>query len=113
MQGLSHAVRLIKTDDFSSVFAFRKNVRSKHFCLHLRPNHLDTARLGIATPKKFLRFAVARNTVRRIGRESFRSARVSLAFRDLVLRVARPIAYPLDKAAIRAEIDQLLERVAA
>lgn len=111
MQNISLVRRIAKTDDFSSVFAFRKAVRSTSFCLHYRPNDLGSARLGIATPKKFLRRAIDRNTIRRIARESFRALHGCLAAYDGVLRVSRALAAPLDKAALRREIDALLKRV--
>ena len=105
--------RLTKTDDFSSVFGFRKAIKSRHFLLHYRLRADDEApgaRLGLVVAKRFLRRAVDRNLVRRLVRESFRQSRGRLPARDLVLRLAtRPET--LDRRVLAAEIRGLLERM--
>jgi ribonuclease P protein component len=109
-QGFRAEHRLCKTDEFSSVFTFRRSLRGKFFELLSRPNQGASARLGIVAGKKFVRSAVARNLVKRIVRESFRCVRAGLPPSDLVVRVASRIEAP-DRRALRAEIDGLLDRL--
>ena len=105
--------RLTKTDEFSSVFGFRKAVKSAHFLLHYRPRTADEvsgARLGLVVAKRFLRRSVDRNLVRRLAREAFRILRSRLVARDFVLRLAaRPKS--LDRQALAAELHALLGKM--
>lgn len=111
-QGFRSEYRLRKTDEFSSVFAFRRSLRSVYFELLHRPNSGLSARLGTVVAKKLIRFSVHRNLVKRIVRESFRSRRVSLPAKDLVVRIRVKIDRP-DRGALRADIDSLFQRLAA
>lgn len=103
--------RLRKTDEFSSVFAFRRVLRGRVFELLFRPSPGTSARLGIVVPKRHVRSAVDRNLVKRIVRESFRLVRPALPPRDVVVRVAARIVAP-DRRALRQEIDGLFARLA-
>lgn len=104
--------RLTKTDEFSSVFGFRKALKSSHFLLHYRlrvAEEMAGARLGLVVGKRLLRRSVDRNLIRRLARENFRIIRFRLPSRDLILRLAvRP--EPLDRQALADEIRSLLER---
>ena len=106
--------RLTKTDDFSSVFGFRKALKSPHFLLHYRIRAIEEvagARLGLVVAKRLLRRSVDRNLIRRLAREVFRIARCRLPSRDLILRLAVKPA-TLDRRALAAEIQSLLDRMA-
>jgi len=105
--GFRSAYRLRKTDEFSSVFAFRKTLRGKRFEIRYRPNSAATARIGVVVAKKFVRFAVKRNLVKRIVRESFRLSREKLPHCDIVVRVVARLEV-FDKRALRSEMDELL-----
>lgn len=109
-QGFRGEYRLRKTDEFSSVFAFRRVLRSKHFEARYRPNSVATARIGVIVAKKYVRSAVNRNLIKRIVRESFRLARVELPHCDIVIRVSTRLE-KLDRRALRGEIDDLLVRL--
>lgn len=109
--GFRSEYRLSKTDEFSSVFAFRKALRGTHFDMLHRPNSASTARLGVVIGKKFVRSAVKRNLVRRIVRESFRLSRAKLPRRDIVVRVSARMDIA-DRRALRGEIDALFARLA-
>jgi ribonuclease P protein component len=102
--------RLTKTDDFSSVFGFRKALKSPHFLLHYRfraAGEVAGARLGLVVAKRLLRRSVDRNLIRRLARENFRIMRCRLPSRDLILRLAvRP--EKLDRRALAEEIQGLL-----
>lgn len=102
--------RLRKTDEFSSVFAFRRTLRSDHFMLHYRLADGESARLGVVVAKKMARAAVLRNLVKRLARERFRHLRASLPAYDVILRANRPLA-SVPRAELRRQIERLLERL--
>ncbi len=104
--------RLTKTDEFSSVFGFRRAIRGQLLMLHYQPRTgpEEAARLGVVVGKKFIKAAVRRNLVKRIVREQFRRKRPELPAFDLVLRV---ISKPprLDRQAVADETRNLLGRL--
>jgi ribonuclease P protein component len=109
----SRARRIVKTDEFSSVFRLKPAFRTAHFVLYTRSNQLDHARLGIVAAKRFAPRAVTRNTIKRIARELFRQA--SLPAMDCIIRLSRPVNAKADparsarlKAELRTELAQLL-----
>ena len=105
--------RLTKTDEFSSVFGFRKALKSRHFLLHYRLRAAEEeggARLGLVVAKRFLRRSVDRNLIRRLAREHFRLMRYRLPSRDFIIRLAaKPVA--LDRQALAEEIRGLLGKM--
>jgi ribonuclease P protein component len=113
------AARLLKTDEFSSVFRLRPWRRSAHFVVYARPTGHE-ARLGLVIGKKFAPRAATRNLVRRIAREAFRLRRAEFGGWDILLRLHARVdkkafpsaASPPLKALCRAEIEELLEKTA-
>jgi len=81
--------RIVKTDEFSSVFRLRPAQKTAHFVLYTRPNALPHARLGVVAAKRFAPRAVTRNTIKRITRELFRTT--PLPGLDCIVRLARPV----------------------
>jgi ribonuclease P protein component len=114
------AARLLKTDEFSSVFRLRPWRRSAHFVIYGRETGGE-ARLGLVIGKKFAPRAVTRNLVRRIAREAFRVKRAQFGGYDLLLRLHTKLdrktllsaASPPLKKLCRDEIEMLLERAAS
>ncbi|MBK7325935.1 MAG: ribonuclease P protein component [Propionivibrio sp.] len=105
--------RLIRTDDYSSVFGFRKAIRSTHFLLHYRTRvaeEVPGARLGLVVAKRYLKRSVDRNLVRRLARENFRLMHCRLRSRDLILRLAAK-PEPLDRRVLNEEIRGLLGKM--
>ena len=109
-QGFRSAHRLHKTDEYSSVFAFRRALRGRFYMLHYRPNGLDTARLGVVVAKKLAKRANVRNLVKRIAREIFRRQRIELPAMDLVVRLNAPVA-KATRAEINLDLLSLLQRL--
>ena len=109
-QRLLDAYRLRKTDEYSSVFAFRRVVRGRFLSVHYRPNGLATARMGVVVAKKLARRAVLRNLVKRICREVFRLQRHTLPRMDLVVRLSAPAAGS-SRAELREDVLALLGRL--
>jgi ribonuclease P protein component len=113
------AARLLKTDEFSSVFRLRPWRRSAYFVVYGRPTG-NEARLGLVIGKKFAPRAVTRNLVRRLAREAFRVRRAEFGGWDVLLRLhtrfdrkAMPAASSLPlKTLCRGEIESLLDKAA-
>jgi ribonuclease P protein component len=111
-QTFARRYRLTKTDEFSSVFGFRKAIRGKLLMLHYqpRPAGSDEARLGVVVAKKLLKRAVDRNRVKRVIREQFRCRRPGLPAYDLIVRLAaKPV--PLDAGLLASDFVGLLEKL--
>ncbi|HEY4542349.1 MULTISPECIES: ribonuclease P protein component [Massilia] len=109
----ARARRILKTDEFSSVFRLRPTQKSAHFVLYTRPSPLPHARLGIVAAKRFAPRAVTRNTIKRITRELFRTS--ELQSLDCIVRLARPVntkdgpaTTTALKRLLRAELSRLL-----
>ncbi|NHZ94868.1 ribonuclease P protein component [Massilia sp. CCM 8734] len=104
--------RIVKTDEFSSVFRLRPAQKTAHFVLYTRSNDLPHARLGVVVAKRFAPRAVTRNTIKRVTRELFRMAPLPAV--DCIVRLARPVNTKQGpattaalKAILRAEIARL------
>ena len=111
-QCFARRYRLTKTDEFSSVFGFRRAIRGKLLMLHYqpRPEGMTEPRLGLVVGKKLLKHAVDRNRHKRIVREQFRLRRASLPGVDLVVRLAvKP--KPLDGKQIADDIVALFDKL--
>jgi ribonuclease P protein component len=109
-QGFRDVYRLRKTDEYSSVFAFRRVLKGRLLTIHYRPNLSDTARLGVVVAKKLARRAVDRNLVKRVSRETFRLARKDLPSIDMIVRLSAPIGSS-GRGALRLDLLRLLERL--
>ena len=111
-QSFARRYRLTKTDEYSSVFGFRRAIRGKWLMLHYQPRNdgLADARLGLVVGKKQLKRAVDRNRVKRIARDVFRRQRVDLPACDLIVRLAsRP--QPLDGRLLAEDLAGLLAKL--
>ena len=118
---LSKQTKLIKTDDFSSVFNFRKLIAGKHLVVHyklvssaeLPPSNASSVRIGLAVAKKVAKRAVDRNYMKRVLRELVRMQLEKLALSepnlmkvDVVIRVQK-IYSNQQFIEIKKEFDQL------
>jgi ribonuclease P protein component len=108
--------RIVKTDEFSSVFRLRPAFRTEHFALYQRPNTLDHPRLGIVVAKRLAQRAVTRNMIKRIAREAFRLALLPNV--DCIIRLTAQVvargqvaASSADKRALASELKLLLDKV--
>jgi ribonuclease P protein component len=110
----ARARRIVKTDEFSSVFRLRPTQKTAHFVLYTRPNALPHARLGVVAAKRFAPRAVTRNTIKRITRELFRTSELQAV--DCIVRLARPVNAkdgPATSAALRQALRTELARLFA
>ena len=102
--------KLIKTDEFSSVFNFRKRITARFLAVHYQPNVLGRARLGLVVGKKIAKRAVDRNYMRRVLRELFRTQQHAISAVDLVLRVQKRFEKQ-DFTHIKQEFDMLMAKI--
>ena len=91
---LPKQAKLVKTDDFSSVFNLRKRIANKHLVIRSCPNAYKGARLGLIVAKKTAKLAVQRNYMRRVLRELFRLNQHQLPAVDLVIQVQKVFTKP-------------------
>ena len=84
--------RIVKTDEFSSVFRLRPVFKTEHLMIYAIPNSLPHARLGVVAAKRLAPRAVTRNAVKRAVREGFRqSALLGSLGLDCVVRLSKPL----------------------
>lgn len=83
--GFSRAERLRRRDGFRACGRVRRRSGDGRFLVLAEPNDLSYARLGISVAKKKVRSAVARNRLKRLVRESFRTHKEGLAGLDVLV----------------------------
>jgi ribonuclease P protein component len=102
--------KMIKTDDFSSVFNFRKRISTQYLAIHYQPNSLQRARLGLVVGKKTSKLAVSRNYMRRVLREFFRLQQHEICNVDLIIRVQKKFS-KVDFIQIKQEFNTLIAKL--
>lgn len=102
--------KLIKTDEFSSVFNFRKRISAQFLVIHYQPNVQQHARLGLVVGKKTAKLSVSRNYMRRVLREFFRLNQENICDVDLVIRVQKKFD-KVDFVLIKQEFDSLIAKI--
>ncbi len=107
---LPKQAKLVKTDDFSSVFNLRKRIANKHLVMRYSPNGNTSARLGLIVAKKTAKGAVQRNYMRRVLRELFRLNQHQLPALDVVIQVQKVFKKP-DFFEIKQEFDALCKKL--
>ncbi|QEY23491.1 ribonuclease P protein component [Neisseria animalis] len=100
--------RLLKTDDFSSVFAYR-NRKSRELLQVSQSgdNGLNHPRLGLVVGKKTAKRANRRNYMKRVIRDWFRLHKAELPPHDFVVRVSRAFT-AAEAAQARIQLAQLM-----
>jgi ribonuclease P protein component len=102
--------RLLKTTEFEAVFAQSERFHSPNFRLSIKLNpDLARPRLGFVVSKRVDKRAVQRNRLKRVLREMFRQQRAGLRLGDWLFSV-KPGASALENSALRAEIQDLMQR---
>jgi ribonuclease P protein component len=99
--------KIVKTDDFSSVFNLRKRIASSHLVMRYRLNEANIPRLGLIVSKKTAKLATQRNYMRRVLRELFRLNQQHLPKVDLVVQVQKTFEKP-EFMLIKQEFESLL-----
>jgi ribonuclease P protein component len=97
--------RLLNAAAFGRVFKKASRSRDELFTVLCRGNDSEKARLGLAISKKHCRRATARNRIKRVIRESFRTQQDLLVGRDIVV-----INQPGATTATNRELFESLEQ---
>ncbi|MFO1381377.1 MAG: ribonuclease P protein component [Chitinivorax sp.] len=103
-------LRLLKTDEYSSVFSFRCAVNGPALRLHGKPNGLAHGRLGLVIGRKLAKQAVRRNYMKRVIRAAFREQQQQLAGLDVVVW-PRACFGREQAAAVRVELQRLFGKL--
>ena len=107
---LTKQSKLLKTDDYSSVFNLRKRISGQFLVFRYKLNQLQMPRLGLIVAKKTAKRAVNRNYMRRVLREEFRLNQHVLPSVDLIIQVQKTFVKP-DFFTIEKEFAYLLRKL--
>lgn len=102
--------RLIKTDEFSSVFNLRYQAGNELFQIWVKPNSLSRGRLGLVVSKRVDKRAVGRNRIKRQVREWFRLNPEVTYGLDWVVRAKKRLGRE-DGMLARAALERLAKRL--
>lgn len=110
MAGFCKAKRLLSSEDFRF-----KPQKSKRFSKHnvtilFQPNNKGFARVGFGFSRKKVKSAVVRNTLKRIGRESFRHQHHQLPAVDILV-IARQTITQVQRRELRTTFDTLWQQL--
>lgn len=97
------SARLRRAAEFAAFRGASERIQTRYFQLRLVPSAAGLARLGLAVSRKVSKRAVARNRIKRIVRESFRSHRAALPALD-VLVIPRTVAVDAVNPALHADL---------
>ncbi len=103
--------RLRRPAEFKRAYAQGRRLGNEMFTVNAVPNGLGSARLGMSVAARNLKAAVARNRIRRLIRESFRTHLRGLPAFDLVIGV-RAAVLEADNARVRERLDALWHKIA-
>ncbi len=98
--------RLRSQADFKAVFDVRARIRSPYYLLYYRVKDESAPRLGLVAAKRNIRTAVARNRLKRIARETFRTSKAKIEGVDIVFVIQRQAMN-----ATNQEVHQCLDKL--
>ena len=110
-QSFSKTERLLKTDEFSSVFALRRSRHGRYLQVLLGEAQ-EHPRLGLVVAKKVAKRAHERNYMKRVLREWFRLHKHGLPAQDIVVRAKMKFEQE-DFQAVWQELQRLLNQKAS
>jgi ribonuclease P protein component len=103
--------KLKKTDEFSSVFSFRKRFYGEWLFANIMPNQQDHHRYGLVVSKRVAKLAVRRNYMKRVLRELLRAQTPdTVTGYDVVLQVRKAFCQD-DFHAVQRDLSLLLARL--
>lgn len=103
--------RLLSSAEFSAVFTQPdERVSARHLLILAKTNAHAHPRLGLVISRKNVGCAVARNRVKRLCRETFRTRLAGLVHADIVV-LARNGLSSLDNASTVAMLNGLLDQL--
>jgi ribonuclease P protein component len=107
---MAKLVMLKKTDDFSSVFSFKKRLYSSFLVVHYGSNQTAEMRLGFIVAKKTAKLSVDRNYMRRALRELCRQESRALLGVDVIVQVKKPFKNK-DFLQLKQEFNFLFDKI--
>ena len=108
--GFARRQRLLNAAAFDAVYARRQRFGDDCFTVNTAPNTLGHARLGLSIGARAAGNSVNRNRVKRLVRESFRHAAITLPAVDLVVG-ARNGARTAHNAQLRESLNGLWKKI--
>ncbi|WP_229008237.1 ribonuclease P protein component [Methylophilus sp. Leaf408] len=103
--------KLRKTDEFSSVFTFRKRLYGEWLLANIKPNQQAQHRYGLVVSKKIAKLAVSRNYMKRVLRELLRNQpSPATSGYDVVLQVRKKFQHA-DFPAVQRDLSLLLVKL--
>jgi len=102
--------RLLSSGAYKKVFEQNKKVSDNSFLILARKKQQDCPRMGLAVAKKVLRFAVDRNRLKRLIRESFRQHKTQLKSFDVVVMV-RKDCQKFNNSQLLLKLDKLWNKL--
>jgi len=99
---------------FSALLKTKPVGRSPHCLLHYLPS-AEPLQFGVLVPKRFIKKAAHRNTLKRIFREACRHKASECPTGQLLIRLNRPcsVVRPQDRAQWWNEVRQLLNALSS
>jgi ribonuclease P protein component len=97
--------RVRHATDYERAYALRRAVSDGIIILHVAPNQLEHARLGISVPRRRIPRAVQRNRFKRLVREAFRLSKCELPTGYDLIVIPRGV--PCTVSEIRASLIRL------
>ncbi|WP_372722713.1 ribonuclease P protein component [Immundisolibacter sp.] len=86
-QRFTRQQRLLTAGQFKNIFRRGRRLRLDSLELITLSNDFGQPRLGVVVPKRCVKLAVRRNTIKRWARESFRRRQQRLPVGDIILQV--------------------------
>jgi len=103
--------KLKKTDEFSSVFDFKKRYYGEWLFAHIKPNTYAHHRFGLVVSKRVAKLAVRRNYMKRVLRALIQSYKGNVnQGHDIVLQVRKPYR-AAEFTAVAQDFYRLLQRL--
>lgn len=102
--------RLLKADEFSSVFLFRQLRSGIYLKIYFKPNEKSNSRLGLIVSKRINKRANKRNYMKRVIRELFRLNSGLWRNYDIVVKVQKCFVHE-DFSLIQTEFIRLTQVV--
>lgn len=109
--GFPGQVRLRQPPEFKRVFAKGRRQHDEYFTLVVLNNSLNHPRIGLTVSRRAARFAVQRNRIKRVIRESFRQQQAHLPALDIVI-MAKPAVVQADNRQLRDSLVRHWQRLA-
>ncbi|CAB5497499.1 Ribonuclease P protein component (EC [Bathymodiolus thermophilus thioautotrophic gill symbiont] len=106
---LTHDAKLLKPNEYSTIFKGGKMARGKYWQVIAKPLAVSKPKLGLAISKKVHRLAVDRNRFKRIARETFRLEQQQLDNWGFVVMVRK--SKSVKNPVLSAELLDLFKKV--